>query len=299
MDALRNDMRNQQKELLTLSPHPLTGRLIDSHPGVRTRSMEILVLGASRTGTMSILTALEQLGYNPYHMVKAMKAPKLNFELWIEALNAKFHGKGKPWGREEFDRILGDFDAVEDVPTICFAEELIKAYPEAKVILNNRDVDQWLRSMDTTGGVVARWKGWSTLAKWDSALVGPWYEHGVVVLPCAYDTTHDFSPSSPAREAFHRHYARVRAAAPKERILEYHVKDGWKPLCEFLGKDVPEGEFPRVNDSAEFVRVHGFMWYLGLARMVGKIALMGAPVVGAAVAFWWREELAGVARGWF
>jgi hypothetical protein len=227
-----------------------------------------------------------------------MKAPKLNFNLWIEALRAKFHGQGKPWGREEFDRILGDFDGVEDVPTICFAEELIAAYPEAKIVLNNRDVDQWLHSMDSTAGHVCRWKGWETLAKWDPALVGPWWEHGKIVCPAAYGTLADYSPSGPARAAFHEHYARIRAIAPKERLLEYHVKEGWEPLCEFLGKPVPEGEFPRVNDTKAFIRVHAFMWWLALSRMVGTIALMSAPVVGAAAAFWWRDELAGMARKW-
>jgi hypothetical protein len=65
------DMRNTRNaEVLTLSPHPVTRRLIDSHPGVRTRPMQVLVLGASRTGTVSIMAALEQLGYNPYHMAK-------------------------------------------------------------------------------------------------------------------------------------------------------------------------------------------------------------------------------------
>jgi hypothetical protein len=40
------------------------------------------------------------------------------------------------------------------------------------------------------------------------------------------------------------------------------------------------------------------MWYLALSRMVGTIAVMSAPVVGAAAAFWWRDELAGVVRRW-
>lgn len=29
---------------------------------------------------------------------------------WIEALEAKFEGKGTPYGREQFDEILGDFE---------------------------------------------------------------------------------------------------------------------------------------------------------------------------------------------
>lgn len=73
-ETVVQDMRNTKNaEVLTLSPHPVTGRLIDSHPGVRTRPMQVLVLGASRTGTVSIMTALEQLGYNPYHMAKGKK----------------------------------------------------------------------------------------------------------------------------------------------------------------------------------------------------------------------------------
>jgi hypothetical protein len=67
VDQLR---KTKNPEVLSLSPHPITGRLIDSHPGVRTRPMQVLVLGASRTGTVSIMAALEQLGYNPYHMAK-------------------------------------------------------------------------------------------------------------------------------------------------------------------------------------------------------------------------------------
>jgi hypothetical protein len=34
-------------------------------------------------------------------------------------------------------------EAVCDVPAACFAEELMTAYPNAKVILTNRDIDAW------------------------------------------------------------------------------------------------------------------------------------------------------------
>lgn len=29
---------------------------------------------------------------------------------WAEAMDAKFEGKGEPYGREQFDKILGDFE---------------------------------------------------------------------------------------------------------------------------------------------------------------------------------------------
>jgi len=44
------------------------------------------------------------------------------------------------------------------------------------------------------------------------------------------------------------HYNNVRKAVPPERLLEYNVKQGWEPLCEFLKVPVPNVPFPHVND---------------------------------------------------
>ena len=65
--------------------------------------------------------------------------------MWLEAIEAKFDGKGKPYGRAEFDKLLGHCQGVSDIPAILFAEELIAAYPEAKVILTNRNFDTWYK----------------------------------------------------------------------------------------------------------------------------------------------------------
>jgi len=36
------------------------------------------------------------------------------------------------------------------------------------------------------------------------------------------------------------------------------VKEGWGPLCEFLGKSIPEGEdFPRKDGWAAYKNEHG------------------------------------------
>jgi hypothetical protein len=56
------DPRKQNDILKNLQPHPVTGRLIDSHPGRRTKPMRVICLGMSRTGTMSFYTALQKLG---------------------------------------------------------------------------------------------------------------------------------------------------------------------------------------------------------------------------------------------
>jgi hypothetical protein len=48
------------------------------------------------------------------------------------------------------------------------------------------------------------------------------------------------------------HTDAVKAAVPADQLLIYQVKDGWGPLCAFLGVPVPAEQFPRTNDRAEF-----------------------------------------------
>lgn len=54
-----------------------------------------------------------------------------------------------------------------------------------------------------------------------------------------------------ARQRYREHYASVRAAVPKERLLEYKIEEGWGPLCGFLGKAVPDVAFPVKNKREE------------------------------------------------
>jgi hypothetical protein len=46
----------------------------------------------------------------------------------------------------------------------------------------------------------------------------------------------------------------VKRRVPPERLLVYDVKEGWDPLCEFLGVPEPEEPFPRFNEAAQMRR---------------------------------------------
>jgi hypothetical protein len=91
--------------------------------------MKVLILGMPRTGTqcktpatsmseeiiltytppLALADALIEVGISPiYHMREVGKNKHQAF--WIEALEAKYEGKGQPYGREQFDKILGDFE---------------------------------------------------------------------------------------------------------------------------------------------------------------------------------------------
>lgn len=41
----------------------------------------------------------------------------------------------------------------------------------------------------------------------------------------------------------------VKRVVPPERLLVMNLKEGWAPLCAFLGKPIPDEPFPRVNES--------------------------------------------------
>jgi Sulfotransferase domain len=52
---------------------------------------------------------------------------------------------------------------------------------------------------------------------------------------------------------FKRHNVEVKKRVPPERLLVYEVKEGWGPLCEFLGVAIPKDKpFPHLNDTEDF-----------------------------------------------
>jgi hypothetical protein len=53
-------------------------------------------------------------------------------------------------------------------------------------------------------------------------------------------------------EAFERHTQQVKESLPPEKLLVFDVKEGWEPLCRFLGVAVPDKPFPRLNDTESF-----------------------------------------------
>ena len=53
-----------------------------------------------------------------------------------------------------------------------------------------------------------------------------------------------------ALQVYDAHVAEVQGTVPAGQLLVFHPRQGWGPLCAFLGKEVPGEPFPRVNDTA-------------------------------------------------
>lgn len=54
-----------------------------------------------------------------------------------------------------------------------------------------------------------------------------------------------------AQITYRKYFEDIRASVPPTRRLEYTLGSGWEPLCTFLGKDIPDLPFPRLNDRAQ------------------------------------------------
>ncbi|CAJ2503510.1 Uu.00g109040.m01.CDS01 [Anthostomella pinea] len=223
---------------------------IDRRQCTRTVPMKVLLLGTGRTGTASMRAAMKQLGYvDTYHMMNCSIENPPDALLWMDALRAKYDGVGQPFTRKDWDRLLGNSQAVCDWPACAFAKELIEAYPEAKVVLTGRDVDSWHASTMKT----VYWRATDpelralSHCSWAARMYYP-------MLKKFFDTFFEGDFPNRGKQVYIRHYEEVKRMVAPDNLLEFRVQDGWEPLCEFLGEQVPAGDkFPNVNDNSDFV----------------------------------------------
>jgi hypothetical protein len=66
---------------------------------------------------------------------------------------------------------------------------------------------------------------------------------------------------------------RMQAIIPPDRLLVFNVKDGYKPLCQFLGVPEPAQKFPHENDTAFLIsgRRNSARWLNGLLIILSLI----------------------------
>ncbi|KAK0651038.1 P-loop containing nucleoside triphosphate hydrolase protein, partial [Cercophora newfieldiana] len=216
----------------------------------------ILCLGLFRTGTYSMTKALNTLGYTRVLHGLDMRAGLAVLysdpdkpPAWLKP---QFVSETAPFTRSQWDEIcsLGSFHGVTDTASL-YAAQLIKAYPNAKVILCYRDPTSWAASVDSTfvKGVTSR--GGILVRQWAEPLLG-----GSFPITQLWDVLRGWFEVETVEEMravyverYERHYKTVRRLVPPEQLLEYRLGDGWGPLCEFLGRPVPDVAYPRVNEG--------------------------------------------------
>jgi hypothetical protein len=197
-------------------------------------SLSVLGAGLGRTGTLSLKLALERLGFGPcHHMMEVFPYPD-RAAAWVAAAKTE---------SPDWDALFDGFRATVDWPGVTFWRELSAYYPEAKMILSLRDPDRWFDSTQATIFNPER------IAEMRANQLPDSPDLGALVFPMFDGRIHE---REHCIEVFKRHSREVIETVPPERLLQFRVADGWEPLCSFLGCDVPDEPFPKVNESAGF-----------------------------------------------
>ncbi|KAI0016327.1 hypothetical protein F4780DRAFT_798380 [Xylariomycetidae sp. FL0641] len=258
--------------------------------------MKVIVCSLPRTGTSSMKLALKQLGINDvYHMTTYVANPE-DYKMWEKAILAKQAGKNLT--RAEWDELLGDCQAIVDAPAGYFAVELAEAYPEAKVVILNRDPEKWYVSIANTVQRVIALRAKVEYLEW---LLRPWVPaqgSAIVRLGNLLARTGVGLGAHDKRATlafFHAYYADCRARIPAHRRVEFRVQDGWEPLAKHLGVQAPgqatadggwvPAPFPRVNDTDAFgervADLQRKLWaQIGTKMTTQALALVGLAAIG-------------------
>lgn len=252
----------------------------------RDRPLEVLCLGLSRSGTDSLSKALVRLGYDEtYHGMQVVSHRMSDAPQWYRLVKAKLVGKKAFLCAEEFDKLIGHCMAVTDAPCCLFSEDLIRCYPNAKVVLNRRrDVKAWEESVKTNlFGMYASWiKHFKTYFQTDLFWIRLW---GWSLLEPLMTTPWEQNTEKMG-EMYEKHYDEIKNICRNEgrEYLEWTVEDGWDPLCKFLGKAVPDEPFPRGNSTADFQEFKSKVQDPRLRKAERNMILTAAVTLGALVA---------------
>lgn len=199
-------------------------------------ALKVVGAGFGRTGTLSLKTALEKLGFGPcYHMAEVFTRPgHVAMWHWLAFEN-----------QMDWDQLFSGFHATVDWPTARWWREIAAHYPDAKVLLSVRDPEAWYTSMINTIYQPMKFPARDNapeLVRLQSELVRK------SILGETFDSR--FEDKAHAIEVFKRHNQDVRDSVDPARLLEFDVREGWAPLCRFLDVPIPDEPFPRLNDTA-------------------------------------------------
>jgi hypothetical protein len=185
-----------------------------------------------------------------------------NAEMMIPLWEAVLDGTLTDW-----NSIFANYQATVDWPTCNYYAELMKAYPEAKVLLSVRDPDSWYQSAfnsvyqaERLIGERMREAGEGFVP--DARMMATIGRFGGLVGRMVWQRTFHgrFAEKDYALSVFTEHIEEVKRNVPAEKLLVFNVKEGWEPLCAFLGVAVPNTPFPHLNEGTAFVQqaVMGF-----------------------------------------
>jgi hypothetical protein len=182
--------------------------------------------------------ALNILGVGPTHHMMEIGEQSPERASWL----AMVKGEQPDW-----EMLFTGYRACVDWPSAHYWRTLIVAYPEAKVLLTMRSAESWWTSFEAT---ILK----SILTDDDKE----GFAHGLINEQ-VFDGRADDREHAIA--TYNRNAEEVIETVDPERLLIHNLGDGWMPLCDWLGLQVPDIDYPRGNTPKDFAN---YMQTLGI-----------------------------------
>ena len=197
-------------------------------------ALKIIGAGFGRTGTYSLKAALARLGFGPCHHMSEVANNPEQVRLW--ALVAA--------GRPDYEATFAGFLSAVDFPVSAYWQDVLAVTPGAKVILSDRDPEDWYASFSQTIlPLILDKAAWPTDRR-------AWFQMmDKVIIGKALGGRTD---RDGILAAYRANTKAARALADEGRALVFQSRDGWGPLCDFLGVEVPDEPYPKTNARADF-----------------------------------------------
>lgn len=244
-------------------------------------TLEVLAAGQWRCATSSLQIAFEECLFPSYtpsmHGARVLPSVRL-----LKLACAACREQDRERRHTILHQIFDGYNASSDFPGFAFVDDLLDMYPDCLLILNKRNSPEaWQESVRSSlqffssrWYLLATW--WVPQSYWHYQLYRSYMElakrrHGIDDI---------FST-----ELYNQHnqWVHTSAMVRGRDVLEWEPSIGWEPLCKFIGREVPDEPFPRVNDAAAIEELKRYLVIRGL--LVWAIAL-GLIAVAIATLSW-------------
>jgi len=261
-------------------------RLQESMRSERIKDFCVVGAGLPRTGTTSLTEALNLLGLGPcYHMSEVIRFSQQH--VWKSVADLKAQGKKIDWDRVFSGKSIPSYRSGVDFPMSAYYQELLQYYPNSKVILTVREPEKWYDSFNQTVARVSRhhperncFFGCVTCPT-PHSYMDQWVESPI---PKMFFGEEALSSKETAIKAYNEWTEQVKRNVPEEKLLIFHPRNGWEPLCKFLEVPVPDEPFPRSNTRKDMSRRECCIVFVGIIQIILFPLLIIQWVV-----FWWKD----------
>ncbi|KAJ7153457.1 hypothetical protein C8R43DRAFT_446511 [Mycena crocata] len=203
---------------------------VDCHGTSRVEPMKVLSLGLSRTVTGSMRAAVKILARadSPH-----MSGNTPDIDMWIDALNSRFFGKGPKIAGQEWEQLLGHCEVPVDSPGSSLAQELVAA--------STRHSPTRYGKAPTPESVakLGRNKPFVVASCLDPRFLSRLRPFFRLVWFTFFG---DFPSEDIAKKRFAQHCEEELGENATERLIEYKVGEGWERVCILLESEAPEEE---------------------------------------------------------